>query len=444
MEVLADTPYLLDAPQADQVLAAAAELADKVRLLRSEGKLDDKTLARLRAEWGVKQVYESAGIEGNQLDFNETQLVIQRGITISGKPPKDSAEVLRLHNAHQYLETLADRAEPFGRRELMEIHTLIVGEDDSHRGAWRNVEVQISGAVHKPPSPAIIQSHMEQYLTWLERSEDIPPILRAAVLHAWLVHIHPFADGNGRTARAVSNLALIRSGYPIVVIRRKDRPRYYEALARSDEADLGSFLQLLLERSSDSLIQIDRIRQTASGISIALQRIREQEVSRYRLWSDGLRLFSSTLAHTFQELESDTDFQVASTFYGLPEIEDFRKMSERDPSGNSWLLKVSVTRRKTTRQILLWIGYSSDELGQGLGFAGNIPSVKISVPNDNAYPPWRPIDDAFEAQFLEFAYYEGRFNAVIRNEGRHQVKRFGTVVELANEFVAKLVTAWFA
>jgi Fic family protein len=445
MEALAGTPYLLEAADAGPILDAAVGLAEKVRLLRIEGKLDDKTLGRLRSEWGVRQVYESAGIEGNQLDLNETQLVIQRGVTISGKPPKDSAEVLRLHQAHEYLETLAANGGALGKREVLEIHSLVVGDDDPQRGSWRKVDVQISRAEHKPPLPATLDSHMEQYFAWLERSQEAPPILRAAVCHAWLVHIHPFADGNGRTSRALGNLLLIRAGYPIVVVRRKDRPRYYEALARSDQGDIGPFLQLLLERSSDSLAHIDRIRQATTGISLALQRIREQELSRFRLWADGLRLLSSTVEHSFQELTTDPDIRVDATFYGLPDEEDFRKISERDSSGNSWLLRVTVTRRKTARMILFWIGFSSDELGRGLGINGHIPSVKISVPNpEGSYPPWRPVDESFEGGFLEIAYHEGSFVAVVTEHGKRQVRSFATVVELANQLVVKLITSWFS
>ena len=254
MDLLSGTPYVLDQSRASHILKAAEQLEENVQLLRREGALDKTTLDRLRLEWGFKQVHESTAIEGNELTLNETQIAIQRGITISGKPPAHSAEVQNLHRALQYVDQIAKQESPLTEREIRELQAMIVGNDRPDRGSYRKIEVAISNSPHKPPHPVKVPEDMSSFASWIAGECHLPVPLLCAVSHAWLVHIHPFSDGNGRTARAVSNLQLIRAGYPIVVIRRKDRQRYYEALRASDDSDITPFFELVVERCRDSLL----------------------------------------------------------------------------------------------------------------------------------------------------------------------------------------------
>jgi Fic family protein len=406
--------------------------------------LDPDTLGRLRQEWGIRQVHESAAIEGNQLTLNETQVAIQRGITISGKPPEHSAEVQNLHNALQYVETLARSSTPITEAEIRELQGIIVGRNTPGAGMYRSVEVQISGAPHKPPHPLQVPPMMQTFARWIADAEQTTPLpLLTAVCHAWLVHIHPFVDGNGRTARAVTNLLLIRQGYPIVVIRKKDRQRYYEALRESDEGDITGVLELIVDRCQDSIRQIDRVRTATTGLSLVLQRVREKEERQYRIWSDGLRLFGSTLESAMKEVEADPDFSVEAHYYDVPSIEDYRDICSGSPGGNTWFFRYKITRGKISRSFLLWIGFSSTDLTTMLSMEHPIPSVKISVPNDEPPPVWVLADKSFPSQAVEFAYENGRF---YRLEGRTDPPRlrvYDSVVQLAAEFVAELVEGWF-
>ncbi len=285
MGLLSGTPYLLDDARAPRILQVVKKLENEIRLLRSSGSLDENTLAKLRQEWGIQSVHESAAIEGNQLTLSETEIAIQRGITISGKPPEHSSEVQNLNEALKYLESLARSRSPVTQWEIREIQSLVLGRTGDS-GAYRMVEVQITNSPHKPPHPILVQEQMDEYAEWLAQATDVPVPLLAAVSHAWLVHIHPFRDGNGRTARAILNLQLIRAGYPIVIVRRKDRERYYESLRASDEGDLTLLLDLIVERIEDSLRQIDRARKSVTGISLALQKVKEQEARRDKIWLD--------------------------------------------------------------------------------------------------------------------------------------------------------------
>jgi Fic family protein len=442
MELLHGTPYLLDESRAPRILQAIKGLEDEIRLLRSNGSLDEKTLAKLRQEWGIQSVHESAAIEGNQLTLNETEIAIQRGITISGKPPEHSREVQDLNEALQYLETITGSHSPISQWEIREVHGLVLGRAGDS-GAFRNVEVEITNSPHKPPHPIKVQEQMDDYTMWLSGATDIPVPLLAAVSHAWLVHIHPFRDGNGRTARAILNLQLIRAGYPIVIIRRKDRERYYEALRASDGGDITLLLELIIERVQDSLRQVDRARKAVTGMSLALQKAKEQEERRYRIWADALRLFRSTFEDLAKNIESESDFSVSLQPYDLPSLEDFAKLHARDPSGNTWFLRLRLERERNERSILLWIGFSSDRLTSRLKLSQPIPSIRLSTRNPNPPPSWIEVGPDFPSRAREFVYHDGRFYRFEEGDEDRSLKEYSSVIDVVAEFLRELIEGWF-
>lgn len=444
MSSLAGTPYLLDEIKGQQALESANRLAERVSVLRRGGALDSSTLLHLRTEWGFKQVHESAAIEGNLLSLNETITAIQRGMTISGKPPEHSREVQNLYAAIQFVENLAATTTPVSEREICELQSLVVGRDQSESGKYRTIEVSISNSPHKPPHPVKVPDNMQELVRWLTDADGIPPVLLSAVTHAWLAHIHPFRDGNGRTARAVGNLQLIRSGYPIVVIRHKDRQRYYEALRASDGGDITPFLELVTDRCDDSLRQIDRVRQAVTGVSIAVERILEADRRRYQIWAAGIQLLAKTLGSTFKDLEERLDCRIELQSYDMPTEEDYRALTEKSADGNTWLEKVTVRRGMQTRSVLFWIGYSSDDLRGAMGLVQTIPSVKISVPNAAPPPAWTAVTADFPSKAREFAYHDGRYWRLDKEPVRFVARPIENVQVLASELAADLLMGWFA
>jgi Fic family protein len=444
MSILADTPYVLDEAHGQRVVASVQRLAEQVSLLRRQGALDPATLARLRQEWGFKQVHESAAIEGNSLSLGETITAIQRGMTISGKPPEDSREVQNLYEAIRFVESLASTQAAVSEREICELQSLIVGRDAAESGRYRSIEVSITNSPHKPPHPIKVSDYMRDLAAWLTTADDVPPILLSAVSHAWLVHIHPFRDGNGRTARAVGNLQLIRAGYPIVVIRHKDRQRYYEALRASDIGDITPFLELVTDRCNDSLHQIDRVRSAVTGVSLAVEKVLEADRRRYQIWSAGIQLLAKTVASTFKDLEDRIGCRIDLQSYDMPTEEDYRALTERNADGNTWLEKITVRRGAITRSVLFWIGYSSDELREAMGLSQTIPAVKISVPNSAPPPAWVAVGPDFPTTAREFAYHDGRYWRLDYQVDRGTVKPIDNVQVLASEFAADLLQGWFA
>lgn len=218
--------------------------------------LPAEALAKLEHYYDIELTYTSNAIEGNTLSAVETTLVIEKGITVSGKPLKDHLEALDHYEAFRYVRELGRRQEPILESDIRNLHSLVVRRsrpDIAGRYADLNRYVRTETGRHTFPSPAEIPPLMGDFAMWLSRASDT--LDTAFVAHLRLVTIHPFNDGNGRVARLVMNLVLIRAGYPPVAIRPEDRLSYINALqeAQSGQKTDTAFYNLLYERLNATL-----------------------------------------------------------------------------------------------------------------------------------------------------------------------------------------------
>lgn len=185
----------------------------------------------LRDNLIVEWTYNSNAIEGNTLTLSETKVVLE-GITIGGKSVVEHLEAINHRDAILFLESIVDRQEEITEWNIRNLHQIILKDiDNSNAGKYRMENVLISGAKHIPPEYLMVPVHM-QTLVYEDNKEWIHyhPVVRAALLHGEFVKIHPFIDGNGRTARLLLNLVLMVNGYPPIVIKKESRLAYYEAL----------------------------------------------------------------------------------------------------------------------------------------------------------------------------------------------------------------------
>lgn len=208
----------------------------------------------LRKDMVLRYTYHSNAIEGNTLTLMETKVVLEDGVTIGGKPLRDHLEAVNHADAITYLEALVQEDVPLDERILKELHQLVLRGIDIEAGCYRSANVIISGAGHTPPDHLHVGEGMQRFFDWYSaEAGNLHPVERAARVHADLVIIHPFRDGNGRTSRLVMNLELMRAGFPTVIIPVEDRAAYYENLDKAGkDADYAPFVQQLaqlLERS---------------------------------------------------------------------------------------------------------------------------------------------------------------------------------------------------
>jgi Fic family protein len=228
----------------EQIAAKKAEL-DRLRPLTPRG------LNNLEHVHDLELTYTSNAIEGNTLTAPETTLVIEQGITIGGKPLKDHMEAIDHYDAIRYVRELARRGTTLTEMDVRTLHSLIVKRSDPEiagRYADQGRFVLTEAGRHAFPSPAEVPALMGDFAGWLASAPDTPAT--AFTAHRRLVEIHPFNDGNGRTARLLMNLVLLRGGYPPIAVRPEDRPAYIGAL---QQAGPEHFDRLLYERLDSTL-----------------------------------------------------------------------------------------------------------------------------------------------------------------------------------------------
>lgn len=212
-----------------------SQLNEKKTRLDALRPLRESSIRSLMEALDVELVYSSNAVEGNTLTLQETSAVLLHGVTVAGKPLKDHLEAVHLASAWQRVKELAQISAPLSESELLELHTLVLGKDDPAAGHYRSVPVFIRGSKHVPPNARIVPEKMEQLFAMDRTGEHA--VEQAANLHEALVTIHPFVDGNGRTARLVMNLLLMRAGFPPLRIQPEHRAAYFTAL---DECRFGA------------------------------------------------------------------------------------------------------------------------------------------------------------------------------------------------------------
>lgn len=217
--------------------------------------LSDVLLENLRELYTVRLTYHSTAIEGNTLTQSETQIVLEKGITIGGKSLKDHLEVINHASAIDYIRDLAQTDEAIGEWEIRQIHGLIC-RGETGAGAYRSVNVMAAGSEHRYPDAVMVPNLMTEFVKWMMTSTALHPIALASEVHYRFVTIHPFADGNGRTARLLMNLILLRSGYPIAVIKTQDRSAYIDAIMTWRLGDSTALTKMIADTIEAALVEM--------------------------------------------------------------------------------------------------------------------------------------------------------------------------------------------
>jgi Fic family protein len=276
---------------------------ERVRGFREEGPLDPTAVAKLEEHFKASHVYHSAGIEGNRLTIQETLVVLREGIDISGKPLRDTIEVRNLGRAFDFLKTLAESQHTLRETDLRDFHKLVVADNPSLTpGQYRTSGVVITGAEHRPPEPIEVPSLVDELVSWINLEDTRNPIVEATVAHHRLTAIHPFADGNGRVARLLMNLILLRAGLPISNIRREDRPLYYETLSFADIGLFEDLVRLIYKRSAELFEEYVRLHEESKRMAEWAERWGNQEaVILLRRESRELELWQSRIRQVFLE-----------------------------------------------------------------------------------------------------------------------------------------------
>tara|TARA_Y100000310_G_scaffold291681_1_gene319796 strand:+ start:1947 stop:2870 length:924 start_codon:yes stop_codon:yes gene_type:complete len=216
--------------QIDDLVKLKKEFANKIK------HLDSKLIEDMFRDFKTFYIYNTNTIEGNTLTIEQTDMVVNRGKSPSGK---DLREVYDHINAKEVFEWLLEEKPEITHEIIVKVHAGILEKIDQRTGGYRTRGVRVIGAEFLPSPGKYVQTDMEILLKWYRKSKKkLHPLVLSALFHEKFERIHPFYDGNGRTGRMLSNLILLRKEFPPLIIEEKKRKQYYAALDRGHKADL--------------------------------------------------------------------------------------------------------------------------------------------------------------------------------------------------------------
>lgn len=203
-------------------------LAKKKRYEEVRSLIPSETSTSYSEAFDIEYTHDSTAIEGNTLSLAETKLVVCEGISIGGKSLREIYEVVNHNAAFRYVKQRVSENKPLCEASVKDIHSILMANILTG-GIYRSVDVYISGASHTPPSPNEMFNQIKQFYDDMNNSK-LQDIELAAWTHAEFVRIHPFVDGNGRTARLIMNYQLMQHGWLPISISKEHRLEYINSL----------------------------------------------------------------------------------------------------------------------------------------------------------------------------------------------------------------------
>ncbi len=229
----------------------------------------------LQKETRTRNTHSSTAIEGNPLTLEQVRAV-EEGRQIPAVAVRAKREVVNYFAALRFVEKNADK-KTISHEEILRLHKIMAGDvmDQGTAGRYRTIAVRVGRYV--PPSPEDVSGLMFELLTWWSKeSAKLSPVLSSAIVHYRFEAIHPFADGNGRTGRALALWELYRRGFDTHHIFSVDefywenRPRYYAALdaVRREGEDMTGWLEYVAEGLQLTLESVwTRVQKFSAGAS---------------------------------------------------------------------------------------------------------------------------------------------------------------------------------
>jgi Fic family protein len=270
-------------------------------------------------EWyKIELTYTSNAIEGNTLTRQETAMIVEKGITVEGKSITEHLEATNHAKAYEYIRDLhLHNIGDITERIILDIHAIILRNIDTmNAGVYRNIPVRIAGSTVALPNPLKVPELMREFIVWLQKF-DGDPVETAIEAHFKLVSIHPFTDGNGRTARLLMNLILMSTGYPPAIIGKEDRKQYIDSIEKGqlkgDLSDYYPFMLKSVEKSLDIYLEAFEPKEKKRSLLRKLMRIGEiakttnETISTIRFWTkEGLLKIAKLSPGGYQLYSQDT------------------------------------------------------------------------------------------------------------------------------------------
>ena len=213
----------------------------------------------IEKDFEIKFTHESTKIEGNTLTIFEVKTILEDGFSVEGKKLKEIFEVINNKKAFDYIKELIENKVEFSEELIKDIHEIIT-QNIFLGGIYRNVNVRITGASFIPPDFTKVREEMKNFIFDYNLYKKIlNPIELSSFVHAEFVRIHPFPDGNGRTARILMNFILMKENFKPISIKAKEKAKYYSFLDFYGKTklidNLKDFTNLIMLKEYEKLLE---------------------------------------------------------------------------------------------------------------------------------------------------------------------------------------------
>ena len=254
-----------------EAIVQALALNEQLDTLRPiDVEQEKRIMQKFRLDWN----YHSNHLEGNSLNYGETKALLLFGITAQGKPLKDHFEITGHNEAIDWVIDMVKGNRSLTENFVRELHQLLLKEPyevdaitPEGKPTKRKIAVgqyktmpnhvkTVTGEMFYFATPEETPAKMHDLLVWYNEKvtqKDFNPILIAAEFHYKFIRIHPFDDGNGRTARILMNFILMQFHYPPVIVKTEDKANYFAALQLADVGNIEAFIEYIAQNLVRSL-----------------------------------------------------------------------------------------------------------------------------------------------------------------------------------------------
>ena len=332
---------------APETLNLFEEVAQTNEDLKQKRPFGAEVDARLRTEFLPDRITASLNMEGISISRRQTLLMMD-AIALTESSSKDNTEIFNALKADELVYELAKDKSLLTASIVRTINECLQKKILKNAGKFRENDVEITGAAFQPPSPSEVAPLIHDLCSTYRLLETVPPILRAAWLHATFTRIHPFEDGNGRTGRLLQDFSLLTDGLYPTGIPSSRRDDYYDALEKADEGDWNPLCQMIgeLELSILSRVKsiLDEVQSRGNFISSLAKRATDKKTGRlhknYIVWKQRMQNFADQVVVTCEELNSSSDVLcVRSEKFDVIDFKKWKEISETGQSSNTWFLK---------------------------------------------------------------------------------------------------------
>ena len=235
---------------------------ERVRGFLDAVKLKDDWVGNMQKKALILESHHSTHIEGTAINLEQAQDILS-GKKVRGVSRDDEKELLNYKKAMNFISKYLGKDDPVTEGLIRELHKIIVKSvrgGQAEPGSYRKIQNYVVNSrtrevIYTPPAPLEVPHLMKEFVNWINDQDELSPVIMSAITQFQFVHIHPFVDGNGRTARLLSTLILYKTGYDfkrlftISEYYDKDRLAYYKSIqsVRKNKMDMTVWLEYFIE-----------------------------------------------------------------------------------------------------------------------------------------------------------------------------------------------------